>query len=309
MYMFRRVVKANDERNDQMAILVSMSDIYNSMHLIDLETNTFTEYHARAEVSKVVKSSDGADETMKQLMIMTTERKYCESALAFTDIHSIADRMKNKKILSKEFMSKAIGWYRGSFITIEADLEGRPTKLVYVTQNIDKEKKKEEELLYKSHMDELTGLHNRRAYEDSIAEHSRIPTEENFVFVSLDVNGLKTVNDTKGHAAGDELLIGAATCMKRCFGPYGRVYRVGGDEFAAIIFANQRQLEHIKKDFAETTGQWSGDLVKSISVSSGYVTKQEAGEATVHEIAEMADKKMYEAKARYYEKHDRRAHR
>jgi diguanylate cyclase (GGDEF)-like protein len=302
LFMFKRVLRANDEKNTQMAVMMSMSDIYNTMHLIDLEKNTIMEYSARDEISNVVNNTYGADEVMKQLMILTTENDYCEAALAFSDISTMAERMCNEKIISEEFMSKTIGWYRASIIAIETDEESRPTKVLYVTQDIDKEKKKEEELIFKSNADELTGLYNRRAYEDDIAEHNDTATEENFVFVSLDVNGLKTVNDSLGHVAGDELLIGAAGCMKQCFAPYGKIYRTGGDEFAAIIFANKSQLHSIRKDFEEVTGKWTGKLVKSLSISCGYVTKQEAGTSSIHEIANIADKKMYEAKAAFYEK-------
>jgi diguanylate cyclase (GGDEF)-like protein len=303
IYMIKRVLRANDEKNTQMAVLVSMSDIYNSMHLIDLEQNTVMEYHApRDEVSQVVNSNYGADEAMERIMTMTSEVDYCEGALKFTDVHTLADRMKDRKIISEEFMSKAIGWYRASFITIEADENGQPVKVLYVTQNIDKEKKKEEELIFKSNADELTGLYNRRAYEDDIAERGDTVTEGNFVFVSMDVNGLKTVNDTMGHIAGDELLFGAATCMRQCFEPYGKIYRTGGDEFVAMIFANETQLQYIKRDFEHVTASWSGSLVKKLSVSCGYVTKREADTASVHEMANFADKRMYEAKSEYYRK-------
>jgi diguanylate cyclase (GGDEF)-like protein len=300
VHMVNKVIRANAEKNAQMAILLSMADIYNSMHLIDLENNTVKEYHARDDVTKISQHASGADEFMTQTMMVTTQEKYLETALAFTDIHTIADRMKGKKTISKELISKAIGWYRGSFITIETDGEARPTKVVYVTQDIDKEKKKEEELFRKSNVDELTGLYNRHAYEDGIAERNDTVTAKNFVFVSLDVNGLKKVNDSLGHIAGDELLLGAANCMKQCFGPYGRVYRIGGDEFVAIIFASSEQLESIKKDFADVTAKWSGNLVQSLSVSSGYVTKLEVETTSIHEIANIADKRMYEAKAKFY---------
>jgi diguanylate cyclase (GGDEF)-like protein len=309
IYMVNRLLKADDEKNAQMAVLVSMSDVYNSMHVIDLKSNTMMEYNARDEVSKAANITSCADENLRKMIALTTEDEYRETALEFTDIHTIADRMQNKKIVSEELVSRAIGWYRASFVTIERDEEGRPTKVIYVTRNIDKQKKKEEELILKSNVDELTGLYNRRAYEDDIAENNDTITENDFVFVSLDVNGLKTVNDTLGHVAGDELITGAADCMKWCFGPYGRIYRTGGDEFAAIIFANEIQLESIKKNFEKTVAIWSGRLVKSLSVSCGYVRKVEVDTISVHEIADIADKRMYEVKTAYYGKNpnERRA--
>jgi diguanylate cyclase (GGDEF)-like protein len=260
------------------------------------------EYSARDTVRDFIRNAKtGAAETLKQIMTVLSEKEDCEKALEFTDLHTLSGRMQDMKTISKELRSREIGWYRGSFITIEADGEGRPTKVIYVTQNIDQEKKKEAELLYKSNVDELTGLYNRRAYEDDIAERGDAIREKNFVFVSLDVNGLKPVNDTLGHAAGDELLTGAAGCMRRCFGSYGKIYRTGGDEFAAIIFASETQLDNIKKDFAQATADWSGKLVKSLSVSTGYVARREVDTDSIHNLANLADKKMYEAKAAFYE--------
>jgi diguanylate cyclase (GGDEF)-like protein len=270
------------------------------MHLLDLENNTVKEYNARDEVSRAARNTDRADEIMNQMTTLAVEDNYMDEALKFTDVSTLADRMQDKKMISSIFISKAIGWFRASFITIEKDWSGRPKKVLFVTQNINKEKKKEEELIFKSNVDELTGLYNRRAYEEHIAEHKDTVTEENFVFVSLDVNGLKRVNDSLGHAAGDELIKGAADCLKQCFAPYGRIYRVGGDEFSAMIFANEKQLEKIKSDFAEVTANWSGQLVKSLSISSGFVPKREVSTTSVHEMSNIADKKMYEAKEEHY---------
>lgn len=51
----------------------------------------------------------------------------------------------------------------------------------------------------------------------------------------MDLNGLKHINDHFGHSAGDELIIGAARCIERAFAGYGECYRIGGDEFCAIL--------------------------------------------------------------------------
>ncbi len=87
----------------------------------------------------------------------------------------------------------------------------------------------------KSNTDELTGFYNRHAYEADMTELENSRLADNFVYVSIDVNGLKVENDTKGHAAGDELLLHASECLKQCFGSYGKIYRTGGDEFVAFV--------------------------------------------------------------------------
>lgn len=161
---------------------------------------------------------------------------------------------------------------------------------------------KEEQLLIASNTDELTGIYNRRAYEDFIAGDKDTVFESDFVYVAMDVNGLKIVNDTLGHAAGDELIVGTAQCMKLCFGSYGQIYRIGGDEFAAIIFASSEQLKKIKVDFEQQISQWTGRLIDHISVSAGYVSADEVETASIHDMSLIAEKRMYEAKSAFYRK-------
>lgn len=144
---------------------------------------------------------------------------------------------------------------------------------------------------------ELTGCFNRRAYEEDIANLSR---DEEFIYASMDVNGLKVINDSLGHAAGDELLCGAASCMKQYFHPYGKVYRIGGDEFIIILPIDQKQFEKIKHQFDEGIKSWSGEQIEAISVSCGYVFSKESEWTSIKEIAHIADIRMYEEKARYY---------
>nr|MCR5100488.1 GGDEF domain-containing protein [Butyrivibrio sp.] len=121
---------------------------------------------------------------------------------------------------------------------------------------------------------------------------------------------LKVVNDTLGHAAGDELLIGASYCMNKSFGSYGKIYRTGGDEFIVILFCDNEKLEELVNDFEETMANWKGKLVDNLTISYGYVSKEEAPEMSVRELAAIADRRMYDAKSSHYRRKgiDRRGH-
>ena len=152
-------------------------------------------------------------------------------------------------------------------------------------------------LSYTSNIDELTECFNRRAYERDILTLSK---EAEFIYISMDVNGLKIVNDSLGHTAGDELLKGAAFCMKQCFEPYGKVYRVGGDEVIAIVHMNSEELEEIRKKFYELVKGWSGQQTDSLTISCGAVSSTEQEWNSISEIVDMADIRMYEKKAMYY---------
>jgi diguanylate cyclase (GGDEF)-like protein len=81
--------------------------------------------------------------------------------------------------------------------------------------------------------DDLTGLANRRAFDQQL-EHrpGRLP----FCVIALDLDGLKRVNDTKGHVEGDELLIHFARVLSPVFRSGDMFARMGGDEFAALLF-------------------------------------------------------------------------
>lgn len=150
--------------------------------------------------------------------------------------------------------------------------------------------------------DELTSLLNRHAYEVAMTQHQIAPSDSNFAYIAMDINGLKVVNDTLGHKAGDELIKGATDCMRICLGSYGKIYRTGGDEFVAIIHASERELEFILNDLDEKTLNWHGELVSNLSISVGAATKREFPNYPIAELAVVADERMYAAKNEYYAK-------
>lgn len=305
LFLVKRVLKANQEKKEQFDILASMAEIYHSMHLIQLEKNTVVEYSDTGEKSEMGKVMKDADQVIADLMRHTALEVYGDQAENFVDLQTLEKRMKGKKIISAEFVGKDLGWFRASFIAIRADENDRLEKVIFTIQSIEDEKRKEEKLIFTSHTDQLTGCFNRRAYEKDIAELS-LHTE--FIYMSMDVNGLKIVNDGLGHAAGDELLQGAASCMKQSFDSYGKVYRIGGDEFIAILFTDMKNFEEIKRQFDETVENWSGQWIESLTISSGYVSSKEQMWFSIKEMAKAADERMYEKKAMYYRKNgvDRR---
>ena len=133
-------------------------------------------------------------------------------------------------------------------------------ELIRTIQDIDEQKKKEKQLIRISMEDELTRLNNRRSYDADMESHKGERLEEDFVIFSVDVNELKEVNDTAGHAAGDELLSGAASCLAEVFGPIGKVYRTGGDEFMAIAVTDAPKT--ILEQIARVSAAWRGQFVK-----------------------------------------------
>ncbi len=162
--------------------------------------------------------------------------------------------------------------------------------------------KRADTLAKASMVDHLTSLLNRHAFELDKERLASGTLKNNLVCVIADVNGLKTVNDTLGHEAGDELIRGAADCLKQCFGIYGKVYRTGGDEFAALLYLTEEEQAQMEDHLANVVGAWSGSKAKSLSISCGYATRREYPSESVHDLFRIADKRMYEAKSRHYER-------
>jgi diguanylate cyclase (GGDEF)-like protein len=83
--------------------------------------------------------------------------------------------------------------------------------------------------------DALTGLPNRRAFDEQLDRLLEEDADDPVTVTLLDVDGFKTVNDTGGHAAGDEVLATLARTFLRALRANEHVYRIGGDEFAVIL--------------------------------------------------------------------------
>lgn len=144
--------------------------------------------------------------------------------------------------------------------------------------------------------DALTGVSNRVSYKkDLIAFDEERPYK--FTCIYIDVNELHLRNNLYGHAAGDQMLIYIANALKSAF--FGqKVYRMGGDEF--LVFAKNTEQETIKRSLDVFTAQLkSADYHVAIGVS--YREQN----INTEEMVQEAEKRMYEAKAQYYQNKER----
>jgi diguanylate cyclase (GGDEF)-like protein len=231
-----------------------------------------------------------------------------EDFLNYTNIKTLRSRLAQKKLISADFIDVVSGWFRAQYITVDATEDGIPTSIIYTTRNVDEEKRREENLIRISMTDEMTRLFNRRCFDEDLQVIKESPLASDFVVFSLDVNGLKTVNDTKGHAAGDELIKGAANCLALTIGHMGKAYRTGGDEFMAIV--HTENPEAIRNAIHDRAKDWRGVYTDEITMSIGYAAYQDHPDATLDDLEHIADEDMYKEKDRFYKERglDRRAH-
>lgn len=141
-----------------------------------------------------------------------------------------------------------------------------------------------------SKKDALTGLLNRQAFNTDI---NRNPEDINAI-VSIDMNGLKKINDTQGHVAGDDALLTIALCFNRSLRRNQFCYRTGGDEFVIVCRKNTENdvihlIERIKNYVSET----------KYTCAIGYCFSNENNKSP-EDMLKKSDENMYSAKADFY---------
>ncbi|WP_027406844.1 GGDEF domain-containing protein [Anaerovibrio sp. RM50] len=290
----------DEEFKEQLAIINSMSQFYIYIYSFDLVTEMYREiYVDGAHVRTIMGETGNISISIKDMCRMLLKPEYISGMVDFTDISTMGNRLNGKKYITYQYEGINTGWLEAILFPGAVDENGVLTKAIFAVRDINYEKNKESQLLYNSYVDDLTQLYNRKMYNENILEYDK-SANNNMVFLSVDVNGLKIVNDSLGHDAGDELIMGVADCLKKCFAQYGRVYRLGGDEFAAVIYISPANLPRLIGQFNGVVESWHGKLVESLSISMGYVTRAECSDRNIYEMAKIADQRMYRDKEQYY---------
>ncbi len=184
------------------------------------------------------------------------------------------------KAIGKTFSVNAFSPQKGIFAVIFFD----------VTEH----RKKTNDILYLSYHDVLTGLKNRRFFEDEIKRAGQEPLLPISIIMG-DVNGLKLVNDVFGHFEGDRLLCSAAQIMEEVCRPKDITARWGGDEFI-ILLSNTTEEETgaICKEIKKRCNNKDEATIKT-SISLGYATKEKMDQ-DLTEVIKKAEDFMYKHK-------------
>ncbi|MFA9397350.1 MAG: diguanylate cyclase [Clostridiaceae bacterium] len=169
-------------------------------------------------------------------------------------------------------------------------------EVVGASRNIEKKKKSEKKVLYLSYHDQLTGLYNRRFYEE---ESIKINTKRNhpISLIMADVNGLKLTNDAFGHLAGDEILKEFSEVLKIGVREDDIIARTGGDEFVILLPETDAiEAEKIVIGIKEIVAKRKEKNNKYIlSASFGFSTKHNINE-DLENVYMDAENNMYREK-------------
>lgn len=152
-----------------------------------------------------------------------------------------------------------------------------------------------------SNIDDLTGLHNRRGFlilaeqQAKLARRQRTP----FLMLFMDLDQLKHVNDTFGHAEGNRALVEAADVLRRCFRQSDILARFGGDEFAAFALGAEEsddQAMRARLNGALDAINCKPDRAYPLGFSMGILACSPTEDVPIEQLLERADKLMYREK-------------
>jgi diguanylate cyclase (GGDEF)-like protein len=157
----------------------------------------------------------------------------------------------------------------------------------------------QEQLHHQAYHDPLTSLANRALFTDKVRE-TLLARRGEVAVLFIDLDDFKTVNDSLGHAAGDQLLVAAAARLRACLRPEDVIGRLGGDEFAVLVedhedaeAAGAKVARRIMDAFSMPIAVGSDSV--SVYVSVGIATSH-SGDASAEELIRDADVAMYKAK-------------
>ena len=189
-----------------------------------------------------------------------------------------------------------------AYLTLIRDAQGRPLHTLAQFLDLTERNDFEQRIAELATRDPLTGLHNRRGFEEALGAHLA-RCHRNGVsgtLLGLDLDGFKLVNDTLGTAAGDDLIVRCAHALKTRLRETDTIARLGGDEFAVLLpEQNGEEAETVARDIVETVRECMSEIADSlpgrVTVSLGVAAFPDPV-CTADEMLLRANHALYSAK-------------
>ena len=304
----RRELRAMAERQIYQSIVNALSNRYEVIYYVDTVTGSYTEYCSSDKYARLEVGKTGADffaDTQRNLKLDIDPEDYPMMREAMKPENLLSSIRKNgSATLSYRLMLDGVPQYVNLYATHPPH---DSVHLIIAVANVDADVRKENEYrealgsaMQLAHFDALTGVKNKHAYLQKETELDTLIREggqPQFAVVVCDVNGLKEVNDTRGHLAGDDYIRTASEILCAVF-QHSPVYRIGGDEFVVL-------LEHADYENRECLMQQLSDIIQEngekhhVTVACGISDYIPDDDLHVYDVFDRADRAMYAHKRRF----------
>ncbi len=291
-------------------IAETMAAHYDLIYYIDCENANYAEFSVKRKSGELKVQEEGTDffaASIKNLdrLIHAEDRERIRN---FLDRDHLISELENRRQLQVDYRMIVKG-RKTQYTRMEVTYSSDHSHFIICVENRDNDVRREQEHLAAlslaneiARQDGLTHVKNRTAYHEKEKELQKLIDDNGnpFGIVVCDINGLKTVNDTEGHRAGDEYIKACCTLICRTY-LHSPVYRIGGDEFVVILrgedFENrERLLDEMRKQVEENVRIGEGPVV-----ASGMAEYQPGDDRSVEDVFTRADNRMYENKTQLRE--------
>lgn len=294
----RREQQIREQNRTFSDIAMALARQYEVIYHVNTRTNEYTEYSTSEKYSKLKVGAKGKDFFADTQMNMQRD-------IYPDDLPMMMNAMEKENILKTLSASgKAFLNYRlmidgrPQFMTLYAVCpKGDPEHIIITIANVDAAKRMElayEEAMNLANRDALTSVKNKRAYaqvEEELDKQIENGDYPPFGIVVCDLNGLKQVNDTQGHKAGDIFIRG--TCRIICdIYAHSPVFRIGGDEFAVLL--RDQDYDHrydLKKRLLDELEQNRHGGIRALAFGMSEFDPEK--DMRVQDVFERADALMY----------------
>jgi diguanylate cyclase (GGDEF)-like protein len=269
----------------------TFADSFDLAYQIDINTGMCYEIKSDARLRKLIPPVGNVQEVIQNYLAYAVEEEYRSRMYDFINLSTLHERIKGKKRITEEYKGKLFSWLRAVIVPLTYGENGEVQQFVFGVNTIEKEKLAE--------YDSMTGVLNSGAATEMIEGMFIREEARDAAMLIIDIDNLKTLNDTYGHQSGTDAIIGVAKCIREQFEEEGVVGRYGGDEF--IVFfkdaGNRRpelmtKIENLIRDVRR--GEWIPDCTVTCTIGLAFV---ERDVTDFKGVFERADNALYHAKS------------
>lgn len=303
----RRRMAEEAEKETFGEIAMALAQRYEVIYRVNIGDNSYTEYSKSAEYAQQGRVNTGD--------FFADSQENMRAAIFADDLPMMQHAMQKHVLLShmQETGTTALSYRllldgRPQYVTLFAIRPAEDSQhIIVAVANVDAAKRRELDFraqlgtaMDMAQHDALTGVKNKHAYaiaEDALDRRITEESVTDFAVVVCDVNGLKAVNDTYGHSAGDAYIRDACRLICNIF-KHSPVFRIGGDEFAVLL--EGQDLENsaaLMAALAETVE--ANRQQQLVTVAGGISYFQSGKDGRTQDVFERADRAMYHCKREF----------